>query len=132
VPWVEETIGQNPDIPTPLVIITTNEERELPAAFIRRCLVLNLRLPEKLLDWLCERGRIHFPDTNGCTDRVLDKAAQQLIKDREQARQQGVAPPGQAEYIDLLKATTTLAKDEQKQLELLERLSHFALKKYPQ
>jgi MoxR-like ATPase len=132
VPWIEKTIGQNPDIPTPLVIITTNEERELPAAFVRRCLVLNLRLPEKLLDWLCERGHIHFPDANECTDRVLDKAAQQLIKDREQAQQQGVTPPGQAEYIDLLKAITTLAKDEQKQLELLERLSHFALKKYPQ
>jgi hypothetical protein len=81
---------------------------------------------------LCERGRIHFPDNIVCTDNTLEKAAQQLIKDREQARQQGVAPPGQAEYIDLLKAITTLAKDKQEQLELLERLSHFALKKYPQ
>jgi MoxR-like ATPase len=33
-------------MPTPLVVITTNEERELPAAFIRRCLVLNLQLAE--------------------------------------------------------------------------------------
>jgi MoxR-like ATPase len=31
-------------MPTPLVVITTNEERELPAAFVRRCLVLNLQL----------------------------------------------------------------------------------------
>lgn len=29
----------------PLIIITTNEERELPAAFVRRCVVLNLNPP---------------------------------------------------------------------------------------
>ena len=132
VPWVEKVIGQNADIPTPLVIITTNEERELPAAFVRRCLVLNMTLPDNLLDWLWQRGRIHFPDKNQCGDKVLEQAAAQLTKDREHAKQQGVTPPGQAEYIDLIKAITTLAKEEPDQLLLLDKLSHFALKKYPQ
>ena len=61
----------------PLIIVTTNEERMLPDAFMRRCFVLNLRLPdcvnasgEKLsdeqhnafLDFLIGRGEAHFQD----------------------------------------------------------------------
>jgi MoxR-like ATPase len=34
------------------VIITTNEERELPAAFLRRCLVLQYELPDDIVPWL--------------------------------------------------------------------------------
>jgi MoxR-like ATPase len=29
----------------PLIFITTNDERELPNAFLRRCVILNLRAP---------------------------------------------------------------------------------------
>ena len=48
----------------PLVIITTNEERVLPNAFLRRCLVLRLKLPERdheLIEFLKGRARLHFP-----------------------------------------------------------------------
>jgi MoxR-like ATPase len=43
----------------PLFLITTNEERELPAAFIRRCIVLNLEPDPNVdyVDWLLMRGR---------------------------------------------------------------------------
>jgi hypothetical protein len=44
VPWLDAAVSAPPGMPTPLVVITTNEERELPAAFVRRCLVLNLQL----------------------------------------------------------------------------------------
>jgi MoxR-like ATPase len=46
IPWLGEAVGQQADDVPPLVIITTNEERELPSAFIRRCLVLNLELSD--------------------------------------------------------------------------------------
>jgi MoxR-like ATPase len=61
--------------PVPLVIITTNEERRLPDAFVRRCMVLHLQLPasrDKLLHMLIERGRAHFPETS---EEVLREAA---------------------------------------------------------
>jgi MoxR-like ATPase len=132
VPWIEKVIGQDPAIPTPLVIITTNEERELPAAFVRRCLVINLTVPDNLLDWLCERGRIHNPDPKSCPDSTLLKAAELLIKDRGDAKKLGVTPPGQAEYLDLIKAVTTLAKGEIAQKGLLDKLSQYAFKKHPQ
>ncbi len=131
VPWVERVIGQDPAIPTPLVIITTNEERDLPAAFVRRCLVLNLSVPDDPLEWLCRRGRIHLPDVTLCPDATLQSAAEQLIKDREEAKRLGVTPPGQAEYLDLLKAVTTLKTDSRDQIELLKKLGRFVLKKYP-
>src|SRR5208337_5088308 len=48
----------------PLVIITTNEERVLPNAFLRRCLVLELKLPgddSRLIAHLIKRAGVHFP-----------------------------------------------------------------------
>lgn len=44
-PWGRGVPVSAQDEP-PLVIVTTNEERTLPDAFIRRCLVLHLTLPE--------------------------------------------------------------------------------------
>ena len=60
----------------PVVIVTTNEERMLPDAFVRRCVVLNMGLPEirgedsnnrktTFVDHLIERGRLHFEKAVG-------------------------------------------------------------------
>jgi MoxR-like ATPase len=45
----------------PLVIITTNEERELPPAFLRRCVELKLKLPSPAR--LIDMAAVHFPGT---------------------------------------------------------------------
>jgi hypothetical protein len=42
-----------------------------------------------------------------------------------------VTPPGQAEYIDILRVASTLEPDLDKQMELLSKISLFALKKHP-
>ncbi|MCB1777225.1 MAG: MoxR family ATPase, partial [Candidatus Competibacteraceae bacterium] len=74
----------------PLVIITTNEERALPDAFIRRCLVLHLRLPDaikkkdKLIKYLVERGKAHFENAD---PDLLEKAATLLVADRRKAQE---------------------------------------------
>ncbi len=131
VPYVEETIGFADDVPPPLVIITTNEERELPAAFLRRCLVLHLSLPkddEELKQWLMDRGKAHFGDR--CGEPVRRKAAEQLIIDRKQAGEISQAKPGQAEYLDLLRAVTRISDDEDGQKKILERISRFVLQKH--
>lgn len=99
--------------PHPLVIITTNEERALPDAFIRRCLVLHLVLPTErgdLIKHLVARGRSHFPQA---ADAVLTKAAGQLVQDRDAARAAQWTPlPGQAEYLDLVRAVLALAPND--------------------
>ncbi|MDR4513221.1 MoxR family ATPase [Nitrosomonas sp.] len=131
IPWLKTTIGGNVRVP-PLVIITTNEERELPAAFVRRCLVLNMDLPkdeQELIDLLIKRGQLHFG--NQCTPKVYRNAAKQLVQDRAVAKEKGVMPPGQAEYLDLLRALSVLGRTEDEQEEMLGQINEFALRKYP-
>jgi len=125
--------------PPPLVIITTNDERELPPAFIRRCLVLTLKIDEDNIEkWLIDRANVHISD-NECSQKVKLEAAEQLKKDREDAKKQGQAKAGLSEYLDLLTALTEMTSDlsgeksakqrEEEQIELLQKIKHFALVK---
>ena len=119
--------------PPPLVVITTNNERALPDAFLRRCLVLHLALDDdetKLKQFLVERGRRHFPNAD---DDVLKQAATQLYDDRKQAKDNRHYPlPGQAEYLDLLRAVMVLNEgDPAGQKETLRKIADYALKKHP-
>ncbi len=118
--------------PLPLVIVTTNEERALPKAFLRRCLVHQLRLPtesEALKVWLKNRGQAHF--RGQLSEGVLHKAAEMLVKDRKICLQRDVGPPGGAEYLDLLRAVSQLAEEENERMALLDRIGKFALDKHP-
>lgn len=131
VPWLSQPVGLRPGCPAPLVVITTNEERELPAAFLRRCLVLNLQLPSApadLVACLVRRGCEHFG--SDCTEAVRTLVAEQLVQDRARARDLGRPAPGQAEYLDILRALVNArGPDEAGQLALFKRIARFALDK---
>ncbi|MEI2783184.1 MAG: AAA family ATPase [Candidatus Competibacter sp.] len=120
----------------PLVVITTNEERALPDAFVRRCLVLHLRLPSDptlLTKRLIARGHAHF-DRPGrpVSEDVLQRAADLLIADRETARENHWLPlPGQAEYLDLVRAVIARERTAKAQEALMEKVAEFVLKKHP-
>jgi len=121
-----ETVGE-----PPLVIITTNEERVLPDAFLRRCLVLDLSLPTgsvELKTLLMERGKSHFEGLTN--DDVLSAGAELLITDRFAVK--STPRPGQAEYLDLIRAVVELCpkKAFKKQSETLARVAKFVLKKH--
>lgn len=130
----------NAVIEPPLVIVTTNEERALPDAFLRRCLVLHLKLPttrkgpEGLESFLKDRGRAHFSDAD---ERVIGKAVKLLADERvpEDAGPPKTGPlplPGQAEFLDLLRAVIAMRpKDPEEQLQVLDEISKFALRKHP-
>ncbi len=131
VPYRGGAVRQSTVCPAPLVIITTNEERELPAAFLRRCLVLQLALPQEdaaLSDFLCQRGAMHFP---ACAAEVRQQAASLLLEDRHTAQEQGLPPPDQAEYLDLLRAVCAMAPSAAEQVDLLDTLRQFVLQKSP-
>lgn len=122
-----------PNTQLPLVIITTNEERELPTAFVRRCVVLNLAAPADYRGWLIQRGRAHYPggEGQGMDERVLARAAEQLVADRTAMEQADLPPPGAAEYLDLLAALHSLAPaDTEVQLQWLDRLGAYAYVKH--
>jgi len=132
VPYMDESVGLKENVPPPLVVITTNEERELPGAFLRRCMVLHLELPgeeEELIKWLSARGKIHFKET--CKEKVRSKAARLLWRDRQEALNHGLQAPGQAEYLDMLRAVGRIGDTEQEQSDALDAIAEFALVKHP-
>jgi len=93
----------------PLIFITTNEERELPPAFLRRCVELNLPAadPKRLL----EIGCAHFAYND---KKELDKDRSKWVKQLTDA----IAPasaadvPSVAEYLDVLRACDVLKMNE--------------------
>jgi len=131
VPWLEQPVGLRKGAVKPLVVVTTNEERELPAAFLRRCMVLNLALPKddgELVDLLVKRGGDHFGKQ--CKPKLRKAVAEKLAEDRNKARDLGRPVPGQAEYLDILRALVNArGSDEAAQMELFGRIARFALDK---
>ena len=114
-------VARGEGVPPPLVIVTTNDERELPPAFLRRCLVLTLKLPDEggLIEFLEERGKLHFPKLCAAFPEVPTAAAQMLIEDRRAAHEAGVYKPGLAEYLDLLRALEGIGGDAGEHIEAL-------------
>ncbi|MCB1736147.1 MAG: AAA family ATPase [Gammaproteobacteria bacterium] len=113
----------------PLVILTSNGEKALPDAFVRRCLVLNIELPTdeaRLTGFLVERGAAH----TSLKESIMRAAAKQLIADRNAAAEAGWLPlPGLAEYIDLLNVLEQSVPEDGDHLEVLDRASEYLFRK---
>lgn len=140
---VDEAQGmQTPKLPVdamPLVLITTNEERELPAAFVRRCVVLNLNPPGQDADlriWLLQRVQAHEAVASRLDASVIERAVDQVLADRRDAQRLGLPKVGLAETLDLLTALADITQAHQgpeqaaQQHEWLDRLSAYALVKH--
>ncbi|AJE47644.1 AAA family ATPase [Celeribacter indicus] len=80
----------------PVVIITSNNEKELPDAFLRRCFFHYIRFPD--IDTMREIVAVHFP---GLKERLLATALTQFYEIREM---QGLKKkPSTSEVLDWLK-----------------------------
>ena len=103
----------------PLILLTTNEDRELPAPFLRRCVVLSLEVQADDAAWLVKhRAKAHF-GTSGQDDvlpslpeAAMLAAAVLMVEERQQFRAAGLTPPGVAEYLDLLHALHQLKRQQ--------------------
>lgn len=93
-----------------LVIITTNEERELPPAFLRRCIVYKLRRPGP--EQLVEIARRHFEAAGapfGDDQSRLATGIAQRVVAMQATPGDGVGQaPSTAEFLDALRACHTL------------------------
>ncbi|AHF03447.1 ATPase AAA [Marichromatium purpuratum 984] len=113
----------------PFIVITSNRERGLPDAFVRRCVVMRMALPKddtELRKRLVERGQAH----SKLSPEVLGQAADLLIKDRKASTK--LPRPGQAEYLDLLRAVEeqlTVTASGPSAEELLNRIEPYLLRK---
>jgi MoxR-like ATPase len=97
---VEETDERVEAKTPPCVVITTNEERDLPPAFLRRCVELNMPAADK--PRLVQIGRAHFPRLD---PEALEMAADLVL---QAGRTREERDPNPAEYLDVLRACTQL------------------------
>ena len=86
-----------------LVIITTNEERELPPAFLRRC--INLRLTDPDEAQLLTIAKHHYPKV---AQKLRSDIAIKLIEQRDAAKELDLRPPSTSEYLDAIEACREL------------------------
>ncbi|MEN9502257.1 MAG: hypothetical protein RI964_1542 [Pseudomonadota bacterium] len=91
-----------------LVMITTNGERDLPPAFLRRCIHLELQSPDSKA--LQRIATFHFKEEYKYSDKavifsaVADKFAGLVVDAKNTDRR----PPGTSEYLDAVRACLEL------------------------
>jgi MoxR-like ATPase len=90
----------------PLVFITTNDERALPDAFLRRCVEVKLELPDR--DRLVKIGTAHFPDHSKLVKSVADRIFSGNGTPQNGSPTSGVSP---AEFLDTVRAARDLKLD---------------------
>ena len=83
----------------PIVIITSNAEKELPDAFLRRCVFHYIEFPDKEL--MAQIVRVHYPDLD---QRLLTQVLEAFYRIRQLP--QVKKKPSTSEILDWLQALT--------------------------
>jgi len=87
-----------------LVFITSNNERSLPAAFLRRCVIHSLDQPSDAL--LVKIAEAHFPEYAKVkvNHDMFEAVAKKVVGMRADARDSAQPPPSTAEFLDAVRA----------------------------
>ena len=113
-----------------LVIITTNGERDLPPAFLRRCITLELPDPEpKDLVNIAEH---HFKTTDADKNKLLSTLASKFKSISDEAKDEQRRLPGTSEYLDAVKACLELNIVPDDKDKVWQQIAQSTLRKYPQ
>ncbi|ANW17464.1 AAA family ATPase [Streptomyces clavuligerus] len=103
VPWNDrDTVAAHPE-KAPFVVITTNDERELPRPFVRRCVVHELSPPTR--SHLLRVAGTHLRDEYD--EHLAGQVADHILAVREEMTDPS-GGPSTAEYLDALKACRQL------------------------
>ncbi len=78
-----------------LTVITTNRERELPPAFVRRCVTLLLAEPSR--EALVAIAAVRAPQAE---KTLVEKVADRIEALRQELDESGRRPPGTSEFLD--------------------------------
>lgn len=106
IPQLNITVSPASSLPgwSPLTIITTNNERDLPEAFLRRCVVLRLESPDA--DQLQAIADRHFPTMTDEVRQLLKEISIEVTNDPYDNGR----PVSTAEFLDLARVATTLTR----------------------
>ena len=91
----------------PVVIITSNAEKELPDAFLRRCVFHYIEVPDK--DLMAQIVRVHYPDLD---QRLLTQVLEAFYRIRQLP--QVKKKPSTSEILDWLQALRLGGVDPEK------------------
>ena len=111
VPALKEPIEGNSERAV-FFVLTSNDERELPAAFMRRCAVLDLSLnnAQQLVDvFECHKQRL---EANELDEQLVKTLADDLIDYRKAQKEAHKYAPGTAEFLDILSALAKFSADK--------------------
>ena len=100
---------------SPLIVITSNRERELPTAFVRRCVVLEIRSLTN--DELVDLARSTFRNAGDTEPETWRRVAEILQRIR------GSNPVSPAEFLDCINAIRLLRADQSEWEEVILRTS---------
>ncbi len=116
IPETGESFSTPPDERKPIIFITSNNEKPLPEAFLRRCLYFYVDFPkEERLEEIINQRVGALKDKK----EIVNKATNYLYKIREHLKQYpGSKAPGTSEFIDFLDALA----EREKPLEDLDNL----------
>src|SRR6185437_12265424 len=89
---------------SPIILITTNNERELPDAFVRRCVALSIPAPNE--DKLVEIALRHFGPEAETPEARQQIAA--LAKRLTGGKMRTASAPSTAEFLDLVRTLLSL------------------------
>ena len=113
----------------PLIVITSNDERDLPRAFLRRCVVLTLEPPNA--EQLIEMAKLHF-DT-GLVDamhlKIYERLANLITAMKQEEPSSRPVGPSTAEYLDAVRACRDLSVNADADEELWNILTEVTLRK---
>lgn len=107
---LDRTVTATPAL-RPIVVLTSNSERALPEAFLRRCVFHHMAFPDKgTLRRIVARRLTTFPKES----RLRDSAIGLFLRLREEERPEKL--PGTAELLGFLNALAGLPLDPDKSL----------------
>lgn len=95
----------------PLIVITTNNERQLPDAFLRRCIVFEITQPEEPEELI----RIANHVEGKAHGKLYEKVAEAYLRmaDERKAKGGDTARVNYAEYLDAVRACKKLARESE-------------------
>ena len=106
--FVEETGEEIKAQKPPIVFITSNDEKELPDAFLRRCLFIYIEFPSP--SQLVEIVNAHFP---GSPPALVETATQRFLQLRQQMEEGHVGKKvSTSELLDWFAVLSRYPKDE--------------------
>ena len=92
------------DAVRPIVVITSNREKQLPEPFLRRCLYIQLKFPEDPAVLARILRKNLGKDARTIAKDLLARAIDRFLEVRKQAQQSGAQkPPATSELIDWVK-----------------------------